>query len=418
MTGQILRDCFAAENRLMPVAEAIALLRSRLSPVTQAESIPLKAALGRILAADVVAEADVPPHDNAAVDGYAVFFDDMIADGETCLAVTGRIAAGHPLDRPARRGEALRIFTGAPMPAGPDTVLMQEDCRLEGDIVVIPPGIKRGGNRRKAGEDVMTGTTALSAGTRLRPQEIGLAAALGVTHLTVRQTLKVAVFSTGDEIRDPGAALEPGCIYDSNRYTTAGMLAQLGCAVTDLGILPDRADAIQGALAEAARTHHLLITSGGVSVGEEDHVKGAVEAQGHLHFWRLAMKPGRPVALGQVGATPFIGLPGNPVAVMVAFMLLARPAILRLSGRRDEEPRRYPLPADFAFQKKSPRNEYLRGRIAIRDGRAVVEKFPVDGSGILSSMCWSDGLIDLPAETSRVAPGDAVEFIPFAEVLS
>jgi molybdopterin molybdotransferase len=407
-------DCFAASDDLMPIDEALGLLRSRVAPVAAAETVALPEALGRILAVDVVSDIDVPQHDNAAVDGYAVFFDDLNPAGETRLPVAGRIAAGHPLGRPAERGQALRIFTGAAMPAGPDTVAMQEDCRIEGDAVVIPSGLKRGRNRREAGEDVARGAVALRAGTRLRPQEIGLAAAIGRTGLEVRQPLRVAVFSTGDEIREPGAPLPPGGVYDSNRHTLRGLLALQGCAVTDLGILPDRRDAIRAALAEAAPAHDLLVTSGGVSVGEEDHVKAAVETQGRLHFWRLAIKPGRPVALGQVGRTPFIGLPGNPVAVMVVFMLLARPLIAGLSGRKDAETRRYSLPAAFSFAKKAGRHEYLRGRVAA----GGVEKFAADGSGILSSMTWSDGLIELPPDCTQVNTGDPVSFIPFAEVLS
>ncbi|RMD65238.1 MAG: molybdopterin molybdenumtransferase MoeA, partial [Alphaproteobacteria bacterium] len=330
--AQLSNDCFAHGGRLMRVDEALELIARRIDCVTDVEEVPVVAALGRVLAEDVIAPHDVPPHDNSAVDGYAVFFDDLDPGGETVLPVTGRAAAGHPLGRPVHRGEAIRIFTGAPMPEGPDTVMMQEDCRLEGDRVVLRPGLKRGANRRRRGEDVRTGATVLHRGRRLRAQDLGQAAAVGRRTLNVSRPLRAALFSTGDEVREPGTPLDPGCIYDSNRAMIHGLLSGLGCAVTDLGILPDRPAVIHEALATAARDHDVIITSGGVSVGEEDHVKQAVEAQGALHLWRLAIKPGRPLALGQVGRVPFVGLPGNPVAVMVTFVTVVRPMILRLMG--------------------------------------------------------------------------------------
>ena len=251
----------------------------------------------------------MPPHDNAAVDGYAVFFDDLDPEAETRLPCTGRAAAGHPLGRAAVRGEAIRVFTGAPMPNGPDTVLMQEDCRAEGDAVTVPPGIKRGANRRSAGEDIAPGTTILTAGRALRPQDVGLAASVGRTELAVFRRLRVAIFSTGDEVYEPGAALGEGGIYDSNRYVIAGLAERLGCAVTDMGILPDKLDAIVDALAARSRDHDLLLTSGGMSTGDEDHVKAAVEALGHLHFWRLAIRPGRRSRWARSAACPSSGCP-------------------------------------------------------------------------------------------------------------
>jgi len=312
-------DCFAGDDRPMRLDEALAILLPRLPVLAGVEHAPLAQSLDRILAADVTAEIDVPAADNSAVDGYAVYFDDLDPCNETRLPVGGRAAAGHPLDRPARRGEAIRIFTGAPMPAGendkegaPDTVLMQEDCVEQNGVVTIGPGIARGANRRRAGEDLAKGTVALAAGTRLRPQDIGLAASLGATDLAVRTKLRVALFSTGDEIAEPGRSLEPGRIYDSNRYTLAALLTQLGLVVSDLGILPDRREAVTAALVDAAGDHDAIVTSGGVSVGDEDHVKAAVAAHGRIHLWRLAIKPGRPVALGQIrsgdASRPVFGL--------------------------------------------------------------------------------------------------------------
>src|SRR5271170_2610580 len=296
--AQLSDDCFAFGGRLMTIAEARARLEDRLAPVTDSETVGLGDALGRILMAPLVAPIAVPAHANAAVDGYAVYFDDLARDAETRLRVVGRAAAGHPTPHCPARGEAVRIFTGALMPPGPDTVMMQEDCRVEGETVVIRPGIKRGANFRAAGEDVTAGAVVLAAGHRMRPQDVGLAASLGLRQIAVRRRLRVALFSTGDELVEPGQALAPGAIYDSNRYTLAALLRVTGAAVSDLGILPDRLEAIRDALERAAADHDAIVTSGGMSTGDEDHVKAAVEAAGSLHFWRLAIKPGRPVALG------------------------------------------------------------------------------------------------------------------------
>lgn len=410
-------DCFDIGDDLMPLDDALAVLREHLGPVAEATTVPLREALGRVLAEDVTAPRDVPPHDNTAVDGYAVFFDDLDAAAETRLPVTGRITAGHPLGRPAQRGEALRVFTGAVMPDGPDTVFMEEDCTTDGDSVILKPGIRRGANRRFHGEDVRAGTVILAAGRLLRAQEVGLAASVGRTSLSVRRRLRVAVFSTGDEVRDPSSEAPAGCIFDANRFVIMALLEGMGCAVSDLGILPDSVDAIRDALAEAATGHDLLITSGGMSRGEEDHVKAAVEAQGALHFWRLAIKPGRPIALGAVGDTAFIGLPGNPVAVMVTFMLIARPMIMRLSGRDDVAPPLFRVPAAFEYKKKVGRREWLRAHLVVNgDGVLSAVNHPAGGAGILTSMVESDGLVQLPEACAAVARGDMVDFLPFNEV--
>ncbi len=416
--AQLSDDCFAFGGRLMRVDRALADLDSRLAPVTEAEVVPLALAAGRYLADHVVSDRAVPPHDNTAVDGYAVFFDDLAPEGPTTLPVTGRVAAGHPLGRAARRGEALRVFTGAQLPDGPDTVLMQEDCRRDGDTVVIPPGIKRGANFRSAGEDVAVGATILSTGRRLHPRDIGLAASIGRDRLPVFRRLRAALFSTGDEVREPGDAAPAGCIYDANRHALAAQLSQLGCTVSDLGILPDSAAALGSALAEAAAAHDLIVGSGGMSTGEEDHVKAAVEsAGGRLHAWRLAIKPGRPVALGQVGSVPFIGLPGNPVAVLVTFLWIARPVILRLAGAADVTPRLFPVRAAFAYRKKPDRREYVRVMLSDGDdGTPLARKFPRDGAGILSSMVAADGLVELAEDITRLESGTIVPFLPFSEV--
>jgi molybdopterin molybdotransferase len=415
--AQLSDDCFAFGGRLMTMAEARSLLDARVTPVVESETAALGDALGRILAHDLTAPIAVPPHANSAVDGYAVHFDDLARDADTRLRIVGRVAAGHPSAEGPARGEALRIFTGAPMPSGPDTVLMQEDCRVEGDTVVIRPGIKRGANFRVAGEDVEAGAVVLKAGHRLRPQDVGLAASLGLRALAVRRRLKVALFSTGDELREPGQVLAPGAIYDSNRYTLAALLRVTGVEIDDLGILPDRLPAIRAALADAAERHDAILTSGGMSTGEEDHVKAAVEAIGALHFWRLAIKPGRPVALGQIGRVPFVGLPGNPVAVMVTYLRVARPLLLKLAGAADLEPMLYRVRAGFSYRKKQERREYVRAWLeAGDDGAPVARRFPRDGAGILSSMVEADGLVELAEDLTTLEPGALVDYLPFSEV--
>jgi molybdopterin molybdotransferase len=416
--AQLSADCFAHGGSLMSLEDALTLIERRTETVAGTESVPLKEALGRILAENVVAPLSVPPHANSAVDGYAVRFEDLAPDGETMLRLVGRAAAGHPERRPLGSGEAIRIFTGAVMPEGADTVMMQEDCRLEGVRVAIPPGIKRGANRRRAGEDVEAGAVALPAGSRLRPQEVGLAAALGLAALPVRMRLRAALFSTGDELLEPGLPPAPGRIYDSNRYTLGALLLGLGVAVTDLGILPDREAVIRQALGRASQTHDLILTSGGVSVGEEDHVKAAVETLGSLHVWRLAIKPGRPIALGQVGRVPFVGLPGNPVAAMVTFLRIVRPMILKLAGARDLKPPMFRVRAAFAHRKKTGRREWVRvSLVSDESGGLEARKFPREGAGILSSLVASDGLAELPEDLTRLEPGTMVDVLPFTEVL-
>ncbi len=422
--AQLSDDCFAFGGELMPAADALARLAETTHTVAQPEEVSLSQAHGRVLAGDVLSTRDVPPHDNAAVDGWAVYFDDLNSDGDTRLPWSERIPAGRPLGHSAKRGMALRVFTGAPMPGGeggapgPDTVLMQEDCREQDGVVVIPPGIKRGANRRFAGEDIKTDAVILSAGRRLKPQDIGLAASVGLTTLWVYQPLKVAVFSSGDEVFEPGAALLPGGIYDANRFMVVALLEALGCDVDDLGILPDRLDAVRQELDNASGSHDVLITSGGVSTGEEDHIKAAVEALGNLHFWRLAIRPGRPIALGQVGRVPFVGLPGNPVAVLVTFMRFARPLLLRLSGAVEIEPQHYPVRADFDYKKKKGRREWLRARLrTLDDGSVAAEKYGRGGAGILSSAVFADGLIELAEDVTQVERGMTVNFLPFNEMM-
>jgi len=422
MTAMIdFHDCFRTDDKRRTLSDALAQFDAKLATIVGVEMVTLRDALGRTLAQDLIATQDIPPHDNSAMDGYAVYFDDLDASDATVLSLGPRIAAGHPHTGPIPRGQAAEIFTGAPMPAGPDTVVMVEDVRVEAARISIPSGIKRGAHIRRAGEDVRRGETVLRGGLRLRPQDIGMLASLGQTEIAVYRHLRVAVFSTGDELREPGDALGAGAIFDINRYTVVAMLDRLGCIVTDLGILPDDAAMIHAALAAAALAHDLLLTSGGVSHGGEDRVREAVMELGAVNFWSLATKPGRVVALGHVTvaarSVPFIGLPGNPVAVVVMFLMIARPILQRLAGAGVKKPAAFRVRAGFDFTKKVGRREWLRAHLVQTPDGMTVEKFSEDGSGILSSMVETDGLIELGEDVVGVARGDLVDFLPYAELM-
>ncbi|MDJ1159623.1 molybdopterin molybdotransferase MoeA [Chelatococcus sp. SYSU_G07232] len=413
--AQLSDDCFAFGGPLLSVEAALALIGERVAPVAETESVPLGDADGRVLAADVVARVDLPPFANSAVDGWAVRYADLAPAGETVLPEVGRLPAGASAEGVRAEGCAVRIFTGAPMPVDADTVFMQEDVRAEGGRVVLPAGLKRGANARPAGEDVAAGAVALPAGRRLRPQDVALAAAVGHRMLTVRRRLRVAVFSTGDELAEPGAPLGPASVYDSNRAALVALLRRLGVAVSDLGILRDEPDGLAENLAAAAGGHDLILTSGGVSTGEEDHVKAAVEQVGSLVFWRIAIKPGRPVAMGVVRGTPFVGLPGNPVAVYVTFSWIVRPLLAALSGGVVERPLGLPVRVAFHYRKKPGRREYVR--VSLRrgaDGLVEAVKYAREGAGVLTSLTETDGLAELPEETDGVVEGDTVSFFPYA----
>lgn len=418
--AQLSSDQFAFGGQLLSVEEALARVGNGLRPVGEIETVSLLEADGRILAADLTAPVSLPPFFNSAVDGYAVRFADLTPGTETRLTVGSRVPAGAEAAA-ARAAEAVRIFTGAPMPDGCDTVFMQEDVRLDGDAVILPSGLAAGANCRPAGEDLPAGSLALSAGRLMSPETIALAAALGITGLSVRRRVRVAVFSTGNEIVSPGAPLGAAQLYDSNRFMMQALLRRLGAAVTDLGILPDDRPAIAAALRDAAARHDLILTSGGVSTGEEDHVKAAVEEVGSLTFWRLAIKPGRPVAMGVIpSAIPgesaaFIGLPGNPVAVFVTFAHVVRPFLTVLAGGAPTAPLALPVRAGFPYRKKAGRREYVR--VALRRGaEGVMEavKHPRDGAGVITSLTETDGLVELPEAIERVAPGDTVAFLSYA----
>jgi molybdopterin molybdotransferase len=413
--AQLTDDCFAFGGPLLAIDEVERLIGERVTPVAETETVALQDASGRVLASDVVAPIDLPPFDNSAVDGYAVRHADLAAKDETKLAIVDRLTAGHAAAREIGADEAIRIFTGAPMPQGADTVFMQEDVRLDGAAVIVPAGLKRGANRRLAGEDVSRGAVALRAGRRLQPQDLGMAAALGLQSVTVRRRVRVAIFSTGDEIVEPGAPLPAAGLYDANRELLRGLLARLDAAVTDLGILRDDPERLAARLAEAADGHDLVLTSGGVSTGEADFVRDAIAGAGSLVFWRVAIKPGRPVAMGVLRGTAFVGLPGNPVAVFVTFARVVRPLLLRLAGAAPEPLIALPVASGFAYRKKTGRREYVRVSLTRRaDGTYEAHKHPQDGAGVISSLTATDGLAELADDVTEIAPGTMIGFLPYS----
>jgi molybdopterin molybdotransferase len=422
--AQLTDDCFAFSGPLLPIDEVERILRERVMPVPEIETVPLGAAYGRVVASDIAAPISLPPFDNSAVDGYAVRAADLDRAAETRLAITDRVTAGRVAARPLAPGAAIRIFTGAPMPAGADTVFMQEDVRLEGETVLVPPGLDAGANRRLAGEDVQAGALLLPAGRQLSARHVALAAAVGLTQLPVRRRIRVAVLSTGDEIVEPGAARPSAALFDANRFLLAGLLAGFGAVSTDFGIVADDPQALQRAIAAAAQEHDLVLTSGGVSTGEADHVRKAVEAIGRLVFWRVAVKPGRPVAMGVIpGSRPgtgaaFVGLPGNPVAVFVTFARVVRPLLGRLAGAELAPLVALPVRSTFAHRKKKGRREYVR--VALRrasDGVIEAVKHAQEGAGVITSLTQTDGLVELLEDTTKIAPGDSVGFLSYAALV-
>jgi len=413
--AQLTDDCFAFSGPLLPVDELEKIIAERVGPVAEIEGVALAQARGRVVAQDVIAPIDLPNFDNSAVDGYAVRHSDLNAQSDTRLAIVDRITAGRSASQPLQAGQAIRIFTGAPMPHGADTVFMQEDVRTEDGSVIVPSGLKRGANRRLAGEDVRTGSAVLPAGRILNVADVALASALGLTELPVRRRIRVALFSTGDELIEPGMPLKDASLYDANRRLLTGLITSLGATVTDLGILSDDPAQLATALKQAASGHDLVVTSGGVSTGEADHVRDAVETIGTLVFWRVAIKPGRPVAMGVIEKAAFVGLPGNPVAAFVTFVRVVRPLILRLSGANASPLVALPVRAGFSYRKKKGRREYVR--VAIKrsvDGIVEAFKHPQEGAGVITSLTQTDGLVELSEDTTSVEPGATVGFLPYA----
>jgi molybdopterin molybdotransferase len=416
--AQLSTDLEAFGEPMRSVDEAVTQIAAMLSPVPDIDTVPLARADGRVLVQDLIASVALPAFTNSAVDGYAVRFDDVAAARGAPIGVANRVMAGGARAA-APPGEAVRIFTGAPMPEGADTVFMQEDVRLDHEgRVLFPEGLRRGANVRQAGEDIRHGQVVFPNGRRLRPQDVAVCAALGLAEVKVRRPVRVAVFSTGDEIVSPGSPRGPSQLFDSNRFMLAAMLRRLGCEVGDLGILADDPAAIAGALRAAAGGHDLILASGGVSTGEADHVKAGIESAGRLVFWRVAIKPGRPIAIGSIAGVPFMGLPGNPVASFVTFAYLARAAVFALAGAAFEPFFSAPARSAFAYRKKAGRREYVRANIRRgADGGLEAVKFPKEGAGLLSSLIETDGLIELPEQSTRVEVGERVAFLPYSALL-
>jgi molybdopterin molybdotransferase len=412
--AQTLRELSCADDydpNSMPVAKAREVIARFLAPVSTTERVAVRASLGRVLAEDIVSPLDVPAHDNSAMDGYAVRLSDLKADGETTLKVTGNAFAGTPFAGALQPGECVRIMTGGVVPAGADTIVMQEHVKTAGERVTIGAGHKKGQNLRRAGEDLATGQVALKHGTELRPAEIGLIASLGVGEVTVYRRVRVAFFSTGDELVSIGTVPKEGQIYDSNRYTIHGMLTRLGCEVIDMGVVRDDPRLLEQAFTQAAAAADVVITSGGVSVGEADFVKDLLNKLGEVVFWKISMKPGRPLAYGKVSGAHFFGLPGNPVSVMVTFYQFVRDALLALSGRDPVPPLpTFKVPCVSNLKKAPGRTEFQRGVLEHdAHGTWSVRVTGEQGSGILRSMSEANCFIILPTEQGNVSAGTPVE---------
>lgn len=409
--------------RTTSVEEARSFLLKHARSITRIEQIETAHGLNRVLARTISSPIDVPGYDNSAMDGYAIRSEDITVEGETRLTISQRIAAGEgtkSLKSGLIPGQAARIFTGAPLPNGADAVAMQENCRVNGDSVYITGPVSRGMNVRYQGNDIRAGTPVLSARTHLRPQALGIAAAMGLSTLPVFRRLRVALLSSGNEVVQPGTPLQIGQCYDSNRYTLFGLLANLGGEILDLGTIPDDLEATKEALRHAASQADVVITSGGVSVGEEDHIKRAVEDVGQLDLWRIAVKPGKPLAYGRILDADFIGLPGNPVSVFVTFCLFVHPMLLKRQGASYSFPIPRLVTAGFSWHQTGDRREYARARLVSDENgnpyKQRVVLFDRQGSGVLSSAVWADGLVEIPANTV-IASGDTVSYLSFTELL-
>jgi molybdopterin molybdotransferase len=410
--AQLSDNSVSAATGLMSLEEALAAATEQIPAVSESENVALEHAIGRIAFEDVVAKNHLPPFINSAVDGYAVRFDDLMPDAETELPVGGRIPAGSPLTVKTS-GHAVRIFTGAAMPPDADTVFMQEDVRSANNHVRLPPGLTRGANTRFEGEDVRQGERIIAAGQKLRPQDLALAAATGHAEIKVRRKLRVALLSTGNELVEPGGRLATGHVYDSNRVMLSALLTKSGVAYRDFGIIRDDRNTLADRLAAAAEGNDLVLSSGGVSLGEEDHVKSAVEAAGRMVLWRIAIKPGRPLAMGAIGSTPFVGLPGNPAAVYVTFLFFVRPLLAHIGGAFPQLPFALRVRAGFSAKKKTGRREFIRVSVSrAADGVLEARKFPKEGAALLSSLTESDGLAEIPDNATEVSVGQMISFYP------
>lgn len=417
---QSINDCFLHDKNRLRYEEALEILQNRLKPVCNKEQIELTQSNGRILAESIVAKHDIPISNNAAVDGYGFRYQDLqSSDGS--IPVTAKIVAGGTPAPPLEQGSAVRIFTGAVVPDGVDTIAMQEDCELiehlNVKVVSIPKKLKQGSNLRMAGEDMLKGGLITKQGLRLRPQEIAAIASTGLAQVVVHQKLKIATVSTGNEIVQPGGKLKAGQVFNSNTHLIASLLQHLPVDHTDLGTTVDDRNLVVNLLKDASREFDVILTTGGASLGEEDHLNSAIEQLGTRYMWQLAIKPGRPMCVGQINDCTILALPGNPVAVMVCYLLFGFPIILRLAGSNWFNPTRYPVTSAFEMAAKKPgRREFLRGKLQLQDsGNLTVDKFERDGSGLITGLREADGLIELEEDVTKLRRGDTVSFIPFNE---
>lgn len=409
--------CFNAKDKMLTVDEAIDFLLKHANTLGQTETVAIESALGRVLAQPIESTLNVPPLDNSAMDGYVVNTSDLNSSADTTLPISQRIPAG-AVGEPLASGTAARIFTGAPIPENADAVIMQEQCQQDGDNVIITGTVNIADHIRRAGEDITKGNTVMQAGQCLRPQDMGLIASVGVAKINVYKKVSVAIFSTGDELVMPGNPVKAGQIYNSNRYTLTGLLQSVGCDIIDLGCVPDTLEATLEALEKASNQADLIMTTGGVSVGEEDYVKAAMEKLGSVDMWRVAMKPGKPIAYGSVNNVPFIGLPGNPVSVFVTFCLFARPFIKTLQGITTVMPQCMQITSGFDWPRKGPRREFVRAQLQQDDaGNVVAQCFSSQSSGVLTSAVWAHGLVEI-SEHTTVTKGETVNWYGFPELLS
>ncbi len=406
--------CCDDRQPLTSVEEGLEILLNGIKPQCTTEIVGLSESLGRILAENLKSGVDVPPLDNSGMDGYAVCVEDLSPDTETTLPVSQRIAAGE-VGQTLQSGTAARIFTGAPVPPGANAVVMQEQCKRNGDMVTLPAAVSLNEHIRSSGEDLRKGDSVLEPGTLIRAQEIGVIASIGRSSITVFTRPRVCVLSTGDELMEPGERPQHARIYNSNRYTLIALLTQLGCEVEDTGIVGDTPEAVRDVMKQCAPRSDLVISTGGVSVGEEDHVRDVVTELGSLHLWRLALKPGKPLAFGYIGDTPFLGLPGNPVSAFVTFCLFGAPALRKMQGRTKILPNKFRVKSNFTYRAPK-RREYLRARIDDESGETILSIYENQGSGVLSSTTWAEGLavVEVDCETKM---GDMIDYLPFSELL-
>jgi len=415
---QLSNDCFKHSKKKISLEKAVSILEKRIKCIKKTQKIKLDQALGRILSKDIVSKLNVPPFNNTAVDGYAFKYSHLNKKKETALKLAGRITAGQNFNKKIKTGEIARIFTGAKVPEGADTVIMQEDCNTADNQIVLKPGIFKGANIRKKGEDIRYGKKIISKGSKLKAQDIALIASVGIKEIGVFEKLTVGIFTTGNELYEPGTKTSNSGIYDSNRYCLKNLLETINCSVKDYGIKKDNEKLIKNTLKKISKECDLIITTGGMSVGEEDYVRKVLEKNGSLNFWNIAIKPGRPVALGNIFKKPFIGLPGNPVSVMITFLKIALPTINKLSGFSLPKEKNFIVTTDFNFKKKSGRKEFLRVIISKNlNGQIKIKNYPKSGSGVFTSIVETDGLIELPEKLTYLKKGTKIRFVPYSEIL-